>query len=179
MNVRLRKLREADLGALVRARVEEAESMAFPAMPGRELESRMRERVAHSGEFHAGEILMGIESDGRLVGEIQARQPRDGLPQGVFELGIGIFDGSDRGKGAGSEAVKQMVDQLFAEQGAHRVQATTDVDNAPMRHVLERLGFVFEGILREFMPSKSGPRDYALYSITSADLERTTWTRTS
>jgi RimJ/RimL family protein N-acetyltransferase len=179
VKVRLRRLREADLPPLIRVRIQEAEDMAFPSLPRRDLESVMRERVKHSGEFHAGEILMGIETEGRLIGEIQARQPQHALPPGVFELGIDIFEESDRGRGLGSEALTQMVKNLFAEQGAHRVQATTDVDNHRMRRVLERLGFVFEGILRGFMPSRTGPRDYALYAITTADLGRTTWTRTS
>ena len=179
MSVRLRRLREADLPPLVRARVEETESIAYPAPSETEIESRMRDRVEHSGEFHAGEILMGIESEGRLVGEIQARQPREGLPPGVFELGIGIFDEEDRNKGLGSDAIKQMVNNLFSEQGAHRVQATTDVDNARMRRVLEGLGFRFEGVLRGFMPSSDGPRDYAIYAITMQDLEATPWIRTS
>jgi len=179
VSVRLRKLRESDLPPLIRVRVEEADEMAFPAMPLPDLEAAMRERVKHSGEFYAGEILMGIESGGRLIGEIQTRQPPQGLPPGVFELGIEIFDESDRGRGSGSDALALMVRDLFAEQGAHRVQATTDVDNQRMRHVLERLGFVFEGVLRGFMPSRNGSRDYALYAITRPDLERTTWTRTS
>jgi RimJ/RimL family protein N-acetyltransferase len=178
MTVRLRKLREADLPPLVHARVEEAGSISRPAPPEDEIESRMRERVEHSGEFHAGEILMGIESEGRLIGEIQARQPKDGLPPGVFELGIGIFDEKDRNRGMGSEAIRQMVNNLFSEQGAHRVQATTDVENSRMRRVLEGLGFGLEGVLRGFMPSRDGPRDYAIYAITLKDLEANPWTRT-
>jgi RimJ/RimL family protein N-acetyltransferase len=72
---------------------------------------------------------------------------------------------------------------LFSEHEAIRVQATTDLDNAPMRGVLERLGFGFEGVLRGFMPSAEGPPlDYAMYGLTKADwLEsvKDTWIRTS
>ena len=54
---------------------------------------------------------------------------------------------------------------LFDDEGAHRVQLTTDVENAPMRRVAERLGFTFEGVLRSFMPETDGPHDYAMYAI--------------
>ena len=35
------------------------------------------------------------------------------------------------------------------------------------------LGFVLEGVLRGFMPAGSGPpRDYAMYGLTKADVDR-------
>ena len=40
-----------------------------------------------------------------------------------------------------------------------------------MRTLSERLGFVFEGVLRSFMPSTDGPRDYAMYAMTEDDYE--------
>jgi len=46
------------------------------------------------------------------------------------------------------------------------VQATTDVRNAPMRRVLEKLGFEEEGVLRAFMPDGDDRADYVLYAIT-------------
>jgi RimJ/RimL family protein N-acetyltransferase len=70
---------------------------------------------------------------------------------------------------------------LFEDEGAHRVQLTTDIDNAAMRRLSERLGLVFEGMLRNFMPSTDGPRDYAMYAMTSDDYEdvKARWTSTN
>jgi RimJ/RimL family protein N-acetyltransferase len=51
------------------------------------------------------------------------------------------------------------------------VQLTTDVENAAMRRVAERLGFRLEGTLRGFMPSPDGPRDYLMYAMTKGDFE--------
>ena len=49
------------------------------------------------------------------------------------------------------------------------MQASTAVSNAPMRRVLEALGWELEGILRAYGPSEGGGReDYALYAITRA-----------
>jgi RimJ/RimL family protein N-acetyltransferase len=42
-----------------------------------------------------------------------------------------------------------------------------------MRRVLEKLGFVFEGVMHAFMPAENGVRhDYALYAVTRADWEQ-------
>lgn len=167
-DVRLRRLREADTDLLVQARIDDAEAMGLAggAPEAREIRARLAERVAHSGEFFRGEYLYAIEADGRLVGEIQARRPEHAMPPGVFELGIGLFATADRGRGIGTKAVAQLTRRLIDEDGAHRVQAGTDVENAAMRTVLDRLGFECEGIMKAFMPSPTGPRDYALYAIT-------------
>jgi RimJ/RimL family protein N-acetyltransferase len=183
INVRLRKLRDSEVETLIRTRIEEAGTMGQPGpAPDADLaRPALRKRVAHSGEYFRGEILFGIEADGRLVGEIQARHPEHAMPPGVFELGVGVFDPADRGRGVGTNAVAQMTKLLFDEQGAHRVQAGTDIRNAAMRAVLERLDFGFEGVMRGFMPMHDGPHDYALYAITRPDYEETKkrWTSTS
>ena len=180
-DVRLRRIRGSEIETLVRARVDEAGTLAQPgpAPNPDQIRTQLQERVAHSGGFFNGEILLGIEVDGRLVGEIQARRPENAMPPGVFELGIGLFDGSDRGKGIGSKAVALLTKRLMDEEGAHRVQAGTDLENVAMRTVLDHLGFGFEGVMRGFMPSPGGPRDYALYGITKVRYEevRSTWTR--
>jgi [ribosomal protein S5]-alanine N-acetyltransferase len=151
--------------------------MGYPDAFGPAEKAELGERIERSGEFDGTELLLGIQVDGRLAGEVQARQPRMGLPPGVFELGIDLFDESDRGRGLGRAALTELLRRLFEHEGAHRVQLTTDVDNAAMRVVSERLGFRFEGVMRSFMPSIDGPRDYAMYAITKDEYEevRATW----
>jgi RimJ/RimL family protein N-acetyltransferase len=87
----------------------------------------------------------------------------------VFEIGISMFAGA-RGRGLGREAVRLLTDLLVREHDAYRVQASTDLENAAMRTVLERLGYSFEGVLRGFMPTEDGGRaDYAMYAVTRRD----------
>ncbi|HEY7454146.1 MAG TPA: GNAT family protein [Thermoleophilaceae bacterium] len=138
----------------------------------------IRQRIASSGVWSHGHLILAIEADGELVGEVQARSVRGGMPTGVFELGIDVFDPAERGRGLGSAAVVELTRHLFLEEAAHRVQLSTDVANAPMRRVAERLGFGFEGVMRGFMPTGDGPHDYALYAITKDDYEdmETRWT---
>ncbi|MGH2596031.1 MAG: GNAT family N-acetyltransferase [Actinomycetota bacterium] len=177
-DVRLVRLSGGDLDVLARARVREATSMGYPDAFGPVERAELRERIERSGEFDGTELLLGIQIDGRLAGEVQARQPRMGLPPGVFELGIDLWDPADRGRGIGATALTLLLTRLFDQEGAHRVQITTDVDNVAMRRVSERTGLVFEGVMRSFMPSIDGPRDYALYAITSDGYEevKTRWT---
>ena len=130
----------------------------------------LRRRFAHSGEFHDGFLDLAIEAGGRLVGEIDARQPKRAMPRGVYEVGIALFDTGDRGRGYGTEAVALLADYLFREAGAHRVQGSTSVDNAAMRRAFERAGFTFEGVMRSFMVTGVGePEDYALYAVIRSD----------
>ena len=49
------------------------------------------------------------------------------------------------------------------------MQASTSAGNAAMRRVLEKLGFVYEGTLRSFMPAGEGRDDYVLYAVTRSD----------
>ncbi len=132
-------------------------------------EEALRRRLALSSTLTKSEILFALEADGKLVGEIQARCSEDALPPGVFELGIEIYDPADRGRGFGTEATGLIATHLFEVEGAHRLQASTEVGNVAMRRLLERLGFSFEGVLRGFMSSVDGPVDHALFGMTLAD----------
>jgi RimJ/RimL family protein N-acetyltransferase len=143
--------------------------------------AQRRERLTRSGSRNQWELLFAIEGDGRLVGEIQARYAKYAMPPGVHELGIEIWDRSDRRRGYGSAAIMALTGFVFEREDAIRVQASTDLDNEGMRRTLERLGFGFEGVLRGFMPSPDGPRDYAMYGLTLEDWKgaRTRWTQAS
>jgi RimJ/RimL family protein N-acetyltransferase len=132
-----------------------------------------RRRLERSGRLWRGCLDLAIDRRGRLVGQIQARtSPKQTLPPGVFEFGLVLYRKADRGKGYGREAVELLTAWLFDAGLAERVQAGTAADNAPMRAVLERLGFRLEGILRGFGPLNDGTRvDGALYAVIRSDWE--------
>jgi RimJ/RimL family protein N-acetyltransferase len=168
--VRLRPLRREELGTVWAARL----ARGVPAdRSGRQrARRRTRRHVEHSGTFHDGFLVLGVEVEGRLVGDVQARRPLGAMPSGVYEIGIDLFREADRGRGYGSQAVEQLTELLFAEHGAERVQASTAVDNGAMRGVLEKLGYTFEGVMRAFMPGGDGRRDdFALYAVTRPEWE--------
>ena len=129
---------------------------------------RLRRRIERSGHFVDGHLDLGVEVAGELVGDISARQPVAALPQGVFELGIALLE-SRRGRGYGTDAIRVLTQHLFDALEAERVQASTDVENAAMRRVFEKLGFVEEGVMRGFMPAAGGRADYVLYGVTKEE----------
>jgi RimJ/RimL family protein N-acetyltransferase len=165
--VTLRPFRREEFDLVWEHRVREA----APRELTRGQKQRLRNRYARSGEMHNGFLDLAIEAQGRLIGDCDLRRPPRGLPAGVYELGIGLFDTADRGKGYGREAIRLLADYAFRELGAHRVQGSTAVDNLAMRRVFEREGFTFEGVMRAFMPRPDGDGrdDYALYAMTRAD----------
>jgi RimJ/RimL family protein N-acetyltransferase len=165
----LRPLRPDELGTIAEAQTR---LYSFVQESQEILERKLSKRIQHSGSLVDGLLDLGIEAEGRLVGDITARNPKNAFPPGVFELGISLYEEGDRGKGYGRDATELLTSHLFDEHDAGRVQATTAVDNLAMRRVLERLGFVHEGNLRAFMPGPDGREDYAMYAVT-----REEWTR--
>ena len=77
-----------------------------------------------------------------------------------------IYARSMRGMGYGTEAVRLLVDWLFAEAAATRVHMPTMPDNVAMRTVLERLGFVAEGRIQEL------DQEFVFYTLTRASWAR-------
>ena len=132
--------------------------------------------VAGSGSWsdRPSGLILAIERDARLVGEVQARGGRAAaFPPGVYELGIHVYDEADRGRGTGTDAVATITRYLFDDELAHRVQLSTAVDNRGMRNSAERAGYTYEGVLRSFLAPPSHPDDvdYAMYARTRADHE--------
>jgi [ribosomal protein S5]-alanine N-acetyltransferase len=170
MAVRLRPIRVEELDVLWAARQAEQARWSRPAGPG--AKRRLRARIERSGRLVDGFLEFAVEVDGRLVGTVQARRPENAMPRGVFDLGIELFP-EERGRGYGGEAVAQITELLFTAHAAHRVQASTWVENVPMRRVFERLGWRLEGVMRDFMPTPDGGLDdYALYALTRPSFER-------
>ncbi len=79
-----------------------------------------------------------------------------------------------RGRGLGRRAVAWLAATVFREYpAAHRIEATTRIDNVAMRRVLERCGFRLEGRLRETWPVGEGARtDTAIYGLLRGDADR-------
>ena len=121
-----------------------------------------------SGEWTADELRLAVEVDGALAGDVQARRGRASMPQGVTELGIGLFDEA-RGKGVGTEVLTLLCRHLFDDEGFHRVQLSTDVDNVAMRRCAQKAGFTEEGVLRGFWRTDDGLRDYVMCGRTLDD----------
>jgi RimJ/RimL family protein N-acetyltransferase len=158
-HVSLRPLRTDEFEAAWEARLDAVPSVQ-PILPKRD---DLWARFARSGILQDGKLDLAIEVEGRCIGEIQTYLPPGrALPPGAFEVGIAIYARSMRGRGYGTEAVRLLVDWLFAEAHAIRVHMPTVPDNVAMRTVLERLGFATEGTIQEL------DQEFMLYVVTRA-----------
>ena len=102
------------------------------------------------------------KKDGTRIGGIEGEQhPAYG---GYLEIGFTIVP-EEMGKGYCSEAVKIMVDYLFLSNSLIRIQALTDTRNLPSQRVLEKAGFMKEGLIRKAAFIRGDWRDLFLYSI--------------
>ena len=106
-----------------------------------------------------------IDVEGEHAGLLRVQDLEDiGHGSPVFDIRVAP---AFRGSGLGRLAVSWMTSMVFREYaGAHRIEATTRIDNAAMRKVLERCGFQLEGRLRESWPTDTGTWvDTAVYGL--------------
>lgn len=78
-------------------------------------------------------------------------------PDGIAEIGYGIND-EYQGQGYASEAVKAVSEWAFQQPDVTALEAETDDENIASKRVLEKCGFVLNGIIGEEGPRYSLPR---------------------
>ena len=69
------------------------------------------------------------------------------------------------GRGIATEALRALVDFLFAQVNFHRVGAVHDPDNPASGRVMQKAGMVREGVLRQQRFLKGRFVDTVVYSI--------------
>ncbi len=93
--------------------------------------------------------------DGTHVGDLCFKGPgADGVP----EIGYGILE-EYQGRGCASEAVSAACAWAFRHPEVTAIEAETDPDNAASQRVLEKCGFLPNGIVGEEGPRFSLPRE--------------------
>ena len=124
---------------------------------------RTRAEMEKSFESSSSEFKRFIiqKKDGTRIGFIQHFNLHS---PAKTEIGYALVP-SERRKGYCFEAVKIMVDYLFLSSETVRVQAHTDVRNLASQKLLEKAGFMKEGIIRKNRFINGTWRDEHLYSI--------------
>lgn len=120
-----------------------------------------REVVAVNAAQESGYACWAVTVDGGTAdGWVTLKDRRPGVSEIGYLIGRSLW-----GQGYGREAVACVLDHCFARSGQRRIYADVDPDNAASIRLLERLGFVREGHLREEWETHIGVRDTILYGL--------------
>lgn len=162
--VRLREFRMSDLDDSMAVVADDRVTrwLSFDALTREQQSERLSgtiERVADRPRREYYLAVTTLDSD-RLIGF--ARLGLDGVNAG--KLGYAIaYD--HWGNGYGTDASLSLVRFGFKELGLHRISAAIGPDNATSIAVVSRLGFVYEGRIRDHVYTNGAWRDSELYSI--------------
>lgn len=111
-------------------------------------EAEVRRKIASmAGPSLASEYNYVIAADQRLLGEcsLHAIDYRNRVAQ----VGICIWEPTDRGQGYGTSAVHQLATWASDYLGLRRLEAWITPNNQPSLALFERHGFIREGVLRQ------------------------------
>ncbi len=93
------------------------------------------------------------------------------LEQGRAEIGYSLHP-DWQGHGLASEALQLVLGYAFNNLGLRRIEADIDPRNLPSCRLVERLGFVREGLLRERWHVNGEICDSAIYGLLRQDFKR-------
>jgi RimJ/RimL family protein N-acetyltransferase len=89
-------------------------------------------------------------------------------PSYYWSMGIALLPEA-RGKGYGTQAHRLLTRYLFAHTTVHRIEGVTEAENLAEQRVMEKAGFIREGVMRGVFWRDGAYRDGVLYSLLRAD----------
>jgi len=169
--VRLRWLTDADVPALfaIFGDAEVTRYWGLAVLPDLAAATVLLETIHR--EFHARTLFQwGVETtDGQLVGTCTLARidPVNHRAELGFALGRAFW-----GRGYMAAALPTLLEFAFGRLGLQRICADADPQNAPSIRVLERLGFVREGLLRQHYFVQGKPQDALVYGLLKSEWAR-------
>ena len=167
--VRLRPLDGADAPAIL-SLYSDPETMRYLARPRMSELAQAEERIAKSKAGYVDGTLLQLAlertADGAFLG--LALLFNFNKASARAEIGYALAT-EHRANGYMSEALPALVDHAFGPLALNRLEADIDPRNAASARVLERLGFVPEGVLRERWIVAGEPSDSRVYGLLARD----------
>ena len=115
-------------------------------------------------------FLIFKEEDKELVGGINVFNVRRGVSQ---SSSIGYWVGKRYSrKGYMYEALNVILPSLFVDLRLNRIEAAVLINNKPSRRLLEKIGFIEEGICRSYLKIDGKWQDHIMYSLLKKDYEK-------
>lgn len=110
-----------------------------------------------------GQICRAIEVDGKAVGSIRIFVGSDVYRRSA-ELGYWLAE-EYWGKGIMTEAVREICEEAWNRFDVVRIYAEPFARNAGSRKVLEKAGFVLEGVMKQGVFKNGETLDYCMYAL--------------
>jgi [ribosomal protein S5]-alanine N-acetyltransferase len=101
-----------------------------------------------------------LRDDCRLIGTVNLTR----LAPGTGSFGVGI-DEAHAGRGLAAEMAARLIAFGFADLKLHRIEADVAIENLPCIRLLERIGMVREGVLRDCIRAQGRWWTEAKYAI--------------
>ncbi len=115
-------------------------------------------------------FLIFREQDGALIGGITLANVRRGIVQAGT---VGYWIGEPyAGRGYMTAALRLLLPTLFGELSLHRVEAACIPGNIASVRVLEKCGFVREGLARRYLCINGVWQDHLLFGLLHEDIRR-------
>ncbi|WP_296247107.1 GNAT family protein [uncultured Stenotrophomonas sp.] len=169
--LRLREVREGDAAALF-AIHSDARVMRYWSYPAwTELEQAEQKIADIQRQRRELDMLAWAiaDADSDLLIGSSAIFHMD-LAQARAEIGYSLHP-DWQGRGLASEALQLVLGYVFNELGLRRIEADIDPRNLPSCRLVERFGFVREGLLRERWQVNGEICDSAIYGLLRQDFK--------
>lgn len=171
MTTRLRVIEEADLELMRRFALDPEGEGEFEWVGFVDPET-YRVRWEKDRWIGAEGSWLAVEHERGFVGIVSFRDRTEGSAKGlVFEIGAALLP-EHRGQGIGGEAHRQLVEYLFLNTAAHRLQAFTETENTAEQRTLEKAGFQREGVMREHFFRGGDWRSSVVYGLLREEWKR-------
>jgi aminoglycoside 6'-N-acetyltransferase len=159
----LRRFHSDDAAALAayRSDPEVARYQSWVAPVSVESAQTLVAEFADGDPQRPGWFQYGVECEHVLIGDIGVNLHENGMQA---EIGFTLAP-AYQGRGYATEAVRSVVEYLFAGQGLHRVSAECDARNLRSARLLARVGFRHEGCRRAHTWIKGEWTDDLLFGL--------------
>jgi ribosomal-protein-alanine N-acetyltransferase len=129
--------------------------------------------LVHAARERNHDANLAIDIDGEAVGGI-GLHIGDDLERFSAEVGYWLSE-AYWGRGVATEALKMVSAHVFERRNLLRLFALPFADNAASARVLEKAGFVREGVLRASAVKYGRPRDQLLYARINDRWQAASW----
>ena len=160
--VRLRPLREDDAPAFAAAFADDPQLGVLVGFEEDPDEASVRSRLERPDERPGFELVVTAGGTDELRGVVVVHRIEE--RHGRAEVGFWLVRDARRA-GLGRRAVALVVDWLFAHPWVRRVEISTTPENAGAMALAERLGFTYEGTLRQRDVERGTPVDIVWFGL--------------